>query len=255
MKTVSAGSFRGVEADLRFRSAHHDLVQAMKATAPVLASTAQIAQRWVAMHMCSSHFSPEAVELCVATAVSKTSSYSAAGTSFGVLRREVVLGQASKRNKAWWMLVTTAICPGSRYVIGRHRTVGLCAGSTWVGFLRFLHLISTYDWAGQPLMVATEAEMGAVSLRHLHTLHQEARRQQAAPAMCIIAPFHTDLSFGQRHCPTRPLLHRVVVLAKRALDDVLVRLCARFTHVQPEQPLLWHQAKHVSHITCADGLV
>ena len=69
----------GSETDLRLRSAHHDYVQAMKAAVPVLAPVAQVAQRWVAMHMCSGHMSPEAVELCVAAAVSKTSNWSSAG--------------------------------------------------------------------------------------------------------------------------------------------------------------------------------
>ena len=51
----------------------------MKATAPLVASVAQVAQRWVATHMCSSQFSVEAVELCVAAAVSRTGSWSCAG--------------------------------------------------------------------------------------------------------------------------------------------------------------------------------
>ena len=91
-----------------------------------------------------------------------------------------------------------------------------------MGFLRFLLLISTFNWAGRPLMVGTNTELGAAPLCHLHTLFNQAREQNTAPAMCIIAPFHTDVSFGLHHCPSRPLLHRLVVLARRALDDILV---------------------------------
>ena len=97
------------------------------------------------------------------------------------------------------------------------------AGSTLVGFLRFLLLISTHNWAERPLVVAPEEERYTASLRHLHILYTEASKQHAAPAMCIIAPFHTDLSFGRRHCPSKPILHRLVVLARRASQDVQVR--------------------------------
>ena len=96
------------------------------------------------------------------------------------------------------------------------------AGSTLVGFLRFLLLISTHDWANRPLLVGPDEELDTASMRHLRVLYQEAREQHVAPAMCIIAPFHTDLSFGRRHCPSKPILHRLVVLAKRATNDVLV---------------------------------
>ena len=91
-----------------------------------------------------------------------------------------------------------------------------------MGFVRFLLLISTFEWAAQPLVIGTEAEPGAASLRQLHLLFEQARRQRAAPAMCIIAPFHTDLSFGQQYCPSKPLLHRLIVLARRALEDIQV---------------------------------
>jgi len=221
--TPTSSSGWGSDMDLRLRSAHHDFIQALKATAPVLAPAAQVAQRWVAMHMCSGHMSPEAVELCVAAAVSETSNWSSAGKQSHRIIESCLLRTSplvrfyaiSLRLLQTWHLLAIA----SKIV-----DVRCSAGSTWVGFLRFLLLISTFDWAGQPLMVATTTELAGAPLRNLQTLFDQGRRQNTVPAMCIIAPFHTDVSFGQQHCPSKPLLHRLVVLARRALADALVSL-------------------------------
>ena len=97
-ETVTAPSESGLwnpAADVRLRVAHHDFVQALKVAAPLLAPVAQVAQRWVAMHMCSSQLSAEAVELCVAAAVSKTSSWSSAGATLHKRERDLVSNGAS----------------------------------------------------------------------------------------------------------------------------------------------------------------
>ncbi|XP_007948870.2 nucleolar protein 6 [Orycteropus afer afer] len=123
--------------------------------------------------------------------------------------------------------------------------------SPQVGFLRFLYLVSTFDWKNNPLVVNLNDDLTAEEQVEIRSGFLAARAQ--LPVMVIITPQDRKSSVWTQDGPTAQILQQLVVLAAEALPilekqlmdpwgpgdirtvfrppldmyDVLIRLCPR----------------------------
>ena len=81
-----------------------------------------------------------------------------------------------------------------------------------VGFLRFLKLLSTFNWKSEPLILDTTELLGAGEVSEMVQRFKEDR--SAYPAMTILTPWDKHRSIWTKAGPSPPLLRRMVVFAR-----------------------------------------
>ncbi|KFO35328.1 nucleolar protein 6 isoform X1 [Fukomys damarensis] len=87
--------------------------------------------------------------------------------------------------------------------------------SPQVGFLRFLSLISTFDWKNNPLIINLNNELTAEEQVEIHSGFLEARTR--LPVMVLITPQDRKGSVWTQNGPSAQILQRLVILAAEAL--------------------------------------
>lgn len=88
-------------------------------------------------------------------------------------------------------------------------------GSPLTGLLRFLHLLSSFNWAADPLMINlnhdfTQEDFSAIP-------KDMTRHRSTLPPMVIATPQDKMGARWTRATPTEPILQRLVVLARESL--------------------------------------
>ncbi|XP_001365176.3 nucleolar protein 6 isoform X1 [Monodelphis domestica] len=87
--------------------------------------------------------------------------------------------------------------------------------SPQVGFLRFLSLLSTFDWKNSPLIVNLNGELTAEDQAEIHSRFLESRIR--LPVMVIATPQDRSQSLWTKDQPSAQILHHLVSLAAKAL--------------------------------------
>ncbi|KAM6182038.1 nucleolar protein 6 [Erethizon dorsatum] len=87
--------------------------------------------------------------------------------------------------------------------------------SPQVGFLRFLSLISTFDWKNNPLIVNLNNELTAEEQVEIHSGFLAARTQ--LPVMVLMTPQDRKSSVWTQDGPSAQILQQLVILAAEAL--------------------------------------
>ncbi|GFO37979.1 nucleolar protein 6-like [Plakobranchus ocellatus] len=88
-------------------------------------------------------------------------------------------------------------------------------GSPIAGLLRFLHLLSTFNWKADPLMVNLNKDFKDEDFT---TIPKEFQKNRATlPCMCICTPPDKQGTKWTKPQPTEPFLKRLIVLARESL--------------------------------------
>ena len=88
--------------------------------------------------------------------------------------------------------------------------------SPFVGFLRFLELLATFDWTGQPLIVNLDRELTAQAQTDI--VHHFASVQEGArPPLFIATPADRTSAHWTTETPSRSTLSRLVKFAQTSL--------------------------------------
>ncbi|KAM6470906.1 nucleolar protein 6 [Liasis olivaceus] len=87
--------------------------------------------------------------------------------------------------------------------------------SPQVGFLRFLHLLTTFDWKNSPLLVNLNGELKEADYVAIRNHFMAARPR--LPALFIATPKDQQLSVWTREKPPPQILQRLLVLAQESL--------------------------------------
>lgn len=83
------------------------------------------------------------------------------------------------------------------------------------GFLRFLHLLTTFNWKADPLMVNLNKEF---TEEDLSTIPKEISKHRATlPSLCIVTPQDKSGTRWTKPQPSEPMLQRLLVIAKESL--------------------------------------
>uniref|UniRef100_A0A2C9LX97 Nucleolar protein 6 n=1 Tax=Biomphalaria glabrata TaxID=6526 RepID=A0A2C9LX97_BIOGL len=91
-------------------------------------------------------------------------------------------------------------------------------GSPCNGFFRFLHLLSTFNWKTDPLMINLNKEF---TEEDFSTIPKEFTKHRATlPCMCLVTPQDKQGTKWTRPNPTEPFLQRLIVLARESLKIV-----------------------------------
>lgn len=95
-------------------------------------------------------------------------------------------------------------------------------GSRVSGFLRFLHVLGNHPWTAAPLVGDIAAGDPGPGRREVAARAHAAQRagEMGAPAMFITGPQDDQCVGWTREHPTRAMLHRAAVLARRAVDTL-----------------------------------
>uniref|UniRef100_A0A671YCJ4 Nucleolar protein 6 n=1 Tax=Sparus aurata TaxID=8175 RepID=A0A671YCJ4_SPAAU len=88
-------------------------------------------------------------------------------------------------------------------------------GSPQVGFLRFLHLLSSFDWRNNPLVVNLNNQLTAADYTEIKNDFMASR--ESLPVMFIATPKEKKLSIWTKKAPSVQILQRVVMLAAESL--------------------------------------
>ncbi|KAM7416491.1 hypothetical protein PAMA_018513 [Pampus argenteus] len=88
-------------------------------------------------------------------------------------------------------------------------------GSPQVGFLRFLHLLSTFDWRNNPLVVNLNNQLTAPNYTEIKNDFMASR--ESLPVMFIATPKDKKLSMWTKRAPSVQMLQRVVMVAAESL--------------------------------------
>ncbi|XP_070820091.1 nucleolar protein 6 [Chaetodon trifascialis] len=88
-------------------------------------------------------------------------------------------------------------------------------GSPQVGFLRFLHLLSSFDWRNNPLIVNLNNQLTAAEYTEIKNDFMASR--ESLPVMFIATPKDKKLSMWTKRAPSVQMLQRVVMLAAESL--------------------------------------
>lgn len=135
-------------------SMHHSLIHAIHTRHPSSSLVSRLAHRWVASHMLSDMIPQEAIELIVAKIYTD---------------------------------------PHEKAVSKMH-SLGAPPSTVVAGFLRFLQVLSTHDWANEPLIVDPQSHMTAhdrgLILAQFNSIRGPDRN--SGPAMYIISPADYD---------------------------------------------------------------
>ncbi|ELR51092.1 Nucleolar protein 6 [Bos mutus] len=87
--------------------------------------------------------------------------------------------------------------------------------SPQVGFLRFLFLISTFDWKNNPLIVNLNNELTVEEQVEIRSVFLATRAK--LPVMVIVTPQDRKSSVWTQDGPSPQILHQLVILAAEAL--------------------------------------
>ncbi|XP_028852070.1 nucleolar protein 6 [Denticeps clupeoides] len=87
--------------------------------------------------------------------------------------------------------------------------------SPQVGFLRFLHLLSTFDWKNSPLVVNLNNQLSAAEYTEIKNNFVSTR--QSLPVMFIATPTDRKLSMWTQESPSVQMLQRMVMVASESL--------------------------------------
>ncbi|XP_077418497.1 nucleolar protein 6 isoform X2 [Vanacampus margaritifer] len=88
-------------------------------------------------------------------------------------------------------------------------------GSPQVGFLRFLHLLSSFDWRNNPLVVNLNKQLTAADYTEIKNDFMASR--EFLPVMFIATPKDKNVSMWTKQAPTVQMLQRVVMVAAESL--------------------------------------
>uniref|UniRef100_UPI003AAB698B nucleolar protein 6 n=1 Tax=Centroberyx gerrardi TaxID=166262 RepID=UPI003AAB698B len=88
-------------------------------------------------------------------------------------------------------------------------------GSPQVGFLRFLHLLSSFDWRNNPLVVNLNNQLTAADYTEIKNDFMASR--ESLPVMFVATPKDKKLSLWTKQAPSVQMLQRVVMLAAESL--------------------------------------
>ncbi|XP_061528233.1 nucleolar protein 6 [Phycodurus eques] len=88
-------------------------------------------------------------------------------------------------------------------------------GSPQVGFLRFLHLLSSFDWRNNPLVVNLNKQLTVADYTEIKNDFMASR--EYLPVMFIATPRDKKLSMWTKRAPTVQILQRVVMVAAESL--------------------------------------
>uniref|UniRef100_A0AAQ5XVI0 Nucleolar protein 6 n=1 Tax=Amphiprion ocellaris TaxID=80972 RepID=A0AAQ5XVI0_AMPOC len=84
-----------------------------------------------------------------------------------------------------------------------------------VGFLRFLHLLSSFDWKNNPLVVNLNNQLTAADYTEIKNGFMASR--ESLPVMFIATPKDKKLSMWTRRAPNVQMLQRVMMVAAESL--------------------------------------
>ncbi|KAM9392296.1 nucleolar protein 6 isoform 2-T2 [Pholidichthys leucotaenia] len=87
--------------------------------------------------------------------------------------------------------------------------------SPQVGFLRFLHLLSSFDWRNNPLIVNLNDQLTAADYTEIKNEFMASR--ESLPVMFIATPKDKKLSLWTKQAPSIQMLQRVMVVATESL--------------------------------------
>ncbi|RVE68306.1 hypothetical protein OJAV_G00090780 [Oryzias javanicus] len=88
-------------------------------------------------------------------------------------------------------------------------------GSPQVGFLRFLHLLSSFEWRNNPLIVNLNNQLTAADYTEIKNGFMASR--ESLPVMFIATPKDTKSSMWTKRAPTVQMLQRVMTVAAESL--------------------------------------
>uniref|UniRef100_A0A1A8LS99 Nucleolar protein 6 n=3 Tax=Nothobranchius TaxID=28779 RepID=A0A1A8LS99_9TELE len=88
-------------------------------------------------------------------------------------------------------------------------------GSPQVGFLRFLHLLSSFDWRNNPLVVNLNNQLTAADYTEIKNDFMASR--DSLPVMFLATPKDKKLSLWTRRAPSIQMLQRVMMVAAESL--------------------------------------
>lgn len=87
--------------------------------------------------------------------------------------------------------------------------------SPQVGFLRFLHLLSTFDWKNNPLIVNLNGKLTAAD--HTDIKNDFVASRESLPTLFIATPTDKKVSVWTKKAPSVQMLQRAVMLAAESL--------------------------------------
>jgi U3 small nucleolar RNA-associated protein 22 len=119
------------------------------------------------------------------------------------------------RDEAIELLVAAAFAAGDSLIAPP-------PGSRVSGFLRFLHMLGNHPWAAAPLIGDTAGGDPGPGRREVAARAHAAQRasEMGAPAMFITGPKDNECVGWTREHPTKAILHRAAVLARRAVNTL-----------------------------------
>uniref|UniRef100_A0A673CSG7 Nucleolar protein 6 n=1 Tax=Sphaeramia orbicularis TaxID=375764 RepID=A0A673CSG7_9TELE len=88
-------------------------------------------------------------------------------------------------------------------------------GSPQVGFLRFLHLLSSFDWRNSPLIVNLNNQLSVADYTEIKNDFMASR--ESLPVMFIATPKDKKISVWTKRAPSVQMLQRVVMVAAESL--------------------------------------
>ncbi|XP_057214658.1 nucleolar protein 6 isoform X2 [Triplophysa rosa] len=94
--------------------------------------------------------------------------------------------------------------------------------SPQVGFLRFLYVLSTFDWRNNPLVVNLNQKLTAADYAELKNDFVVSR--ESLPAMFIATPNDKTVSVWTKEAPSVQMLQHAVMLAAKSLQVVQAQL-------------------------------
>lgn len=143
-------------------------------------------------------------------------------------------------------------------------------GSPQVGFLRFLHLLCSFDWRNNPLIVNLNNQLTAADYTEIKNDFMASR--ESLPVMFVATPKDKKMSIWTKLAPSVQMLQRVVMVAAESLKVLEpqlmdasqiqdVRVAMRppleaydvLIHLNPKQVPLLGQAVDPPHATFSRG--
>ncbi|CAL1615889.1 unnamed protein product [Knipowitschia caucasica] len=88
-------------------------------------------------------------------------------------------------------------------------------GSPQVGFLRFLHLLASFDWKNNPLIVNLNSQLTVADYTEIKNDFMASR--DTLPVMFVATPTDRKMSLWTKQAPSVQMLHRIVMVAAESL--------------------------------------
>ncbi|XP_046857111.1 nucleolar protein 6-like isoform X2 [Xenia sp. Carnegie-2017] len=128
--------------------------------------------------------------------------------------REMVLLKNTKVGGVKWSLMEKASDELERLLVKLPLLSNVIHGSPVTGFVRFLHLLSTFDWKNNVMIVNFNDELKVADIQEIRS-HFMSNRQKL-PALVIATPKDKFSSYWTKDCPSVLVHHRIVALAKES---------------------------------------